>query len=169
MTPFLAVIGFLILQRLAELWLANRNTKRLLAEGAVETGARHYPLFVVLHTAWIAAMILMAPQDGEIAPLLLAVFVMLQALRVWIIATLGRYWTTRIITIPGAPLVRRGPYRLFRHPNYLVVIGEIAVVPLMIGMWEIALVFSVLNVALILWRVRVEEQALSPRRTLTGS
>ena len=90
--------------------------------------------------------------------------VLLQAGRIWVIASLGPYWTTRIIDVPGAPLVRRGPFRFVRHPNYLIVIGEIAVVPLMAGLLEVAVVFSVLNLALLAWRVRVENAALAPRR-----
>jgi len=87
----------------------------------------------------------------------------LQGLRVWVLATLGRYWTTRIITLPGAPLVRRGPYRWLRHPNYVVVAGEIAVLPLAFGAWQIAVVFSLAN-ALVLWiRIRSEERALATR------
>jgi methyltransferase len=95
---------------------------------------------------------------------LLAVFVLLQGLRVWVLASLGRFWTTRVITLPGAPLVRRGPYRWFRHPNYLVVAGEILVLPLAFGAWEIAVIFSLANAAILTLRVRCEERALSPRR-----
>ncbi|WP_416896983.1 MAG: isoprenylcysteine carboxyl methyltransferase family protein [Minwuia sp.] len=164
MTAFYGVLAFLIVQRLAELWLANRNTRRLLAEGAEEHGASHYPFFVVLHTTWIVAMAVTVPAEGDIDLWLLGAFAVLQLLRVWVIASLGRFWTTRIVTVPGAPLVRRGPYRLYRHPNYLVVMGEIAVVPLMAGLWEIAVVFSVLNFALILWRVRIEDLVLAERR-----
>ncbi len=165
MNLFHLVLAVLIVQRLAELVLANRNTRRLLAEGAEEHGRRHYPLFVLLHGGWIAALVVLTPADATIEPVLLVVFVLLQLGRVWVIATLGKYWTTRIITVPGAPLVRRGPFRLVRHPNYLVVVGEIAVVPLMIGLWQVAVVFSILNLALLAWRIRIEEQALQPRRT----
>lgn len=164
MTVFHGVIAFLIAQRFAELWLARRNTARLLAAGAVEHGARHYPLFVVLHASWLAALILAAPPEAAVNPWLFAVFALLQAGRIWVIATLGRYWTTRIIDVPGAPLVRRGPFRFVRHPNYLIVIGEIAVVPLMAGMVEVAVVFSALNLVLLAWRIRVENAALAPRR-----
>lgn len=164
MNLFHLVLAVLIVQRLAELVLANRNTKRLLAEGAEEHGRRHYPLFVLLHGGWIVALVVLTPADATINPILLVAFVLLQLGRVWVIASLGRYWTTRIINVPGAPLVRRGPFRFVRHPNYLVVIGEIAVVPLMIGLWHVAIVFSVLNLALLAWRIRIEEQALQPRR-----
>lgn len=163
MNWFIAVLGFLVVQRLAELWLANRNTARLMAEGAVEHGREHYFLFVVLHTAWLVAMIVLAPADAAFPPLLFAAFVALQLGRVWVIATLGRYWTTRVIEVPGAPLVSKGPYRFVRHPNYIVVIGEIALVPMLAGLWQIAVIFSVLNAALLWLRIRVENRSLDQR------
>ncbi|ACI98676.1 isoprenylcysteine carboxyl methyltransferase family protein [Rhodospirillum centenum] len=172
MTVGLPHLVFLLVavQRLAELALARRNTRRLLARGAVETGAGHYPLFVLLHGGWLAALFLTVPADAPVSWPLLALFVLLQAGRVWVVASLGPYWTTRIITLPGAPLIRRGPFRHVRHPNYLVVTGEIAVLPLAFGAWEIALVFSFLNAALLFHRIRQEERALAPRRTVgTGS
>lgn len=150
-------------QRLAELAVAQRNTRRLRAEGAREEGARHYPLFVLLHAAWLAALFVLTPADAAVDPWLLAVFVALQAGRVWVIASLGRYWTTRIITLPGAPLVRRGPYRWLRHPNYLVVAGELAALPLAFGQVGLAVLFSLLNLPLTLHRIRMEEAALKPR------
>ena len=94
----------------------------------------------------------------------MAAFLALQAARVWVLATLGRYWTTRIITLPDAPLVRRGPYRFVRHPNYLIVAAEIAVLPLVFGAWQIALVFSILNLLLLSHRIRRENAALAGRR-----
>lgn len=158
------VLALVAAQRLAELAYARYNTRRLLASGAYETGAGHYPLLVGLHALWLAALAVFVPADT--APLwsLLAVFVVLQGLRVWVLLTLGRYWTTRIITLPGAPLVRRGPYRLFRHPNYLVVAGEILVLPLAFGAWEIAVIFSLANAAVLALRIRCEERVLQPRR-----
>lgn len=164
MNAFHAVVAFLVLQRLGELWLARRNTARLLAAGAVEHGRGHYSLFVVLHTAWLVALVAAAPADATVNPWLLAAFVLLQAGRVWVIASLGPYWTTRIIDLPGAALVRRGPYRFVRHPNYLIVIGEIAVVPLMAGLVEVAVVFSILNLLLLTWRIRMENRVLSSRK-----
>ena len=151
-------------QRLAELVYARRNTRRLLAEGAYESGAGHYPLLVGLHALWLVSLALFVPADRAPDWALLAVFVLLQGLRVWVLASLGRFWTTRVITLPGAPLVRRGPYRWFRHPNYLVVAGEILVLPLAFGAWEIAVIFSLANAAILTLRVRCEERALSPRR-----
>jgi methyltransferase len=150
-------------QRLAELAVAQRNTKRLLAAGAREEGAAHYPLFVLLHAGWLVALFALTPADAPVDAWLLALFVLLQAGRVWVIASLGRYWTTRVVTLPGAPLVRRGPYRWVRHPNYLVVAGELAVLPLAFGEIGLAVLFTLLNVPLTLHRIRVEESALAPR------
>ena len=158
------VVLLVAAQRLGELVLAQRNTKRLLQEGGREIGARHYPLFVLLHGGWLAAMFLLIPSSAPVSVPLLAIFVVLQLLRVWIVLTLGRYWTTRIITVPGAPLVRRGPYRFLRHPNYVVVIGEIAQLPLAFGAWQIALLFSILNLVLLRHRIRIEDTALAARR-----
>lgn len=158
------VVLLVAAQRLAELALANRNTRRLLAEGAREVGAEHYPLFVVLHAGWLAALFLATPADAAIRPGWLALFVVLQLGRVWVVASLGRFWTTRIVTLAGAPLVRKGPFRWVRHPNYMVVAGELAALPLAFGQPLLALLFSLLNIPLTLHRIRVEEQALSDRR-----
>ncbi|RJF82058.1 hypothetical protein D3877_18480 [Azospirillum cavernae] len=150
-------------QRLLELALAKRNTARLLAQGAREVGAGHYPLFVLLHGSWLLTLFLVVPADAPVNLWLLALFALLQAGRVWVIATLGRFWTTRIITLPDAPLVRRGPFRWVRHPNYLIVAGELAVLPLMFGQVGLALLFSVLNLPLTRHRVAVENAALRDR------
>ncbi len=160
MSALYAVVGFIVAQRLAELALATRNTRRLRARGAVEAGAGHYPAIVALHIAWLAAMLLAVAPETPVNRLLLAVFLALQAGRIWVIAALGERWTTRVIVLPGAPLVTRGPFRYVRHPNYLIVCAEIAVVPLIFGAWWIALVFSVLNLAMIRHRIRVEDAAL---------
>ena len=164
MTALYWVLLLVVAQRLAELVLAARNTQRLLARGGIEIGRRHYPLLVLLHGAWLAALLLLVPPDTPPDLPLLGVFLLLQAMRVWIIASLGRYWTTRVVTVPGEALVRRGPYRLLRHPNYAVVAGEIAVLPLAFGAWGIAALFSALNAVLLAWRIRVEEEALASRR-----
>ena len=158
------VLAAVTAQRLWELWLANRNMRRLLAEGAVEVGAGHYPLFVLLHSSWLAAIALMAPAATVPNPWLLAAYAVLQLGRLWVIATLGRFWTTRIITLPSAPLVKRGPYRFVRHPNYWVASLEIAVLPLAFGQVWVALVWSLANALLVGWRIRLEDQALNRRR-----
>jgi len=132
--------------RLAELAHSRRNGKRLLARGGHEVGAGHYPFIVALHAAWLASLFLGVPATAEPEWLLLVAFALLQGLRAWIIVSLGEYWTTRIVTVPGERLSRRGPYRWMRHPNYAVVAAEIAMLPLAFGAWKIALGFSLANV-----------------------
>ena len=154
------VLAFTTGQRLAELWLARRNTALLRAFGAVEHGAGHYPFMVALHAAWLIGLWLLA-WDRSVNLAWLAVFAVLQGLRLWVLATLGRRWTTRVITVPGEVLVRNGPYRWLSHPNYMVVIGEIAVLPLAFGLPLYALVFSLLNAAMLTVRIRCENAALS--------
>jgi methyltransferase len=156
------IVLAVVLQRLAELAYARRNTRRLLAEGGVEVGAGHYPLIVGLHAAWLVSLFVLVPPDAPLNWWALAVYAVLQAARLWVVASLGRFWTTRIITLPAA-LVRRGPYRLCRHPNYVVVAAEIAVLPLAFGAWQLALVFSLLNAGMLAWRIRVEQAALAGR------
>ncbi|MFQ5974532.1 MAG: isoprenylcysteine carboxyl methyltransferase family protein [Alphaproteobacteria bacterium] len=163
MSALWIVVGLVALQRLGELAYARRNTRRLMAEGAVEEGAGHYPLVVAVHAAWLLSMVLLIPADAPVVWPLLGLFILLQGGRLWVIASLGRFWTTRIITLPGAPLVRRGPYRFLKHPNYLVVAAEIAALPLAFGAWEIALVFSILNAAVLAQRIRVENATLAAR------
>ena len=162
------LVGLVIGQRLAELWLARRNTRTLLARGGVEVGAGHYPFFIILQSAWLLSIALLIPPFAPPNLILLGVFLLLQIGRIWVISTLGPFWTTRIITLPGAPLVKTGPFKYVRHPNYLVVAGEIAVLPLIFykepKAIEIALVFSALSALLTLWRIRVEERALAERR-----
>ena len=158
------VLGAVAAQRLWELWLADRNTKRLLAEGAIEVGAAHYPLFILLHASWLAAIAIVTPWTTVPNLWWLGLYALLQLGRMWVITTLGRFWTTRIITLADAPLVRRGPYRFVRHPNYVVASLEIAVLPLAFGQVWIALVWSLANALLVGWRIRVEDQALLGRR-----
>ena len=157
------IVALVAMARVAELIRARRNTRALLARGAIEVGAGHYPLLVLLHGAWLATLLYTVRADAVPSWGWFGVFVLLQGLRLWVLASLGPYWTTRIITLPGAPLVRSGPYRFLRHPNYVVVVAEIAVLPLAFGAWRIALLFSALNLALIAWRIRIEQQALAPR------
>lgn len=153
------ILALVTLQRLFELWLSNRNTRRLLARGAHEAAPEHYPFIVAVHVLWLASLWWLA-RDRPVDGFWLALFVLLQVARVWVIATLGPRWTTRIIILPGAPLVRRGPYRFVNHPNYVVVAGEIAVLPLVFGLWDVALVFSVLNATVLSIRLREEDRAL---------
>ena len=154
------VLALVTLQRLGELVLARRNTARLLARGAYEVGAGHYPLIVALHTTWLGGLWLLAPGQ-PVSWAWLAVFAGLQALRVWIVGSLGERWTTRIVVLPGAPPVGRGPYRFVSHPNYMLVAAEIAVLPLAFGLTAYALLFSVLNAWVLFVRIGVESAALA--------
>jgi methyltransferase len=169
MSPVTLVVLLVAIERLGELLYAERNTRALRRRGAVEIGRNHYPLIVALHAAWLVALVALVPAATRPDPVILGLFVALQGLRLWVLASLGPYWTTRIVNLPGAPLVRRGPYRFLRHPNYVVVIAEIAILPLAFGAWGIALAFSIANGLLLTWRIRVEERALAPRRELTAT
>jgi len=162
-----SVVALVALERLAELWHARRNTRALLEGGGVEVGRAHYPFMVALHVAWLLAILLTVPSEAGVSVPLLIAFAVLQGLRVWVLLSLGRYWTTRVITVPGAPLVRRGPYRFLRHPNYVVVAAEIAVLPLAFRAWAVAAVFSALNAALLAWRISLEDRVLAPRRQVS--
>lgn len=154
------ILALVTLQRLGELVLSRRNTERLLARGGVEVGANHYPLIVLVHAGWLTALWIWGRnQDVNLAAL--AGFLVLQGLRVWILAALGPRWTTRIVVLPGAPLVASGPYRYFPHPNYAVVVGEIALLPLTLHLPRLALIFTLLNLAVLALRIRVENRALS--------
>ena len=155
----IVILALVTLQRLGELWLSNRNTRRLLTRGAHEVGASHYPFIVLVHAMWLASLWWLAP-GRPIDGFWLAMFVLLQLARIWVVATLGPRWTTRIIVLPGAPLVRAGPYRFVNHPNYLIVIGEIAALPLAFGLWPVALVFTLLNAAVLGFRIAEENRAL---------
>lgn len=157
-----ALLLFVTLQRGAELVLAQRNTRALMARGAVEVAPEHYKLIVALHAAWLIGLWVLAPAR-EPDLLLLGVYLVLQAARIWVLATLRERWTTRIIVLPGAPLVRSGPYRFVSHPNYWVVCAEILVLPLVFGLPIYAAVFTLLNAAALTIRIRAEEKALHPR------
>lgn len=159
MTLNIAILLLVTLERLFELALARRNTLRLLDKGAKEHAPGHYPIIVGVHALWLASLWWLAP-SRPIDGFWLALFLMLELGRIWVLATLGPRWTTRIIVLPGAPLVRRGPYRLVNHPNYWVVVGEIAVLPLVFGLWQLSLLFTFLNAAVLTVRIRRENQAL---------
>ena len=154
------LLALVTLQRLGELVLARHNTGALLARGAIEVGAGHYPLIVAVHAAWLIALWAFG-RDQEVDLLALAAFVVLQGLRVWILISLGPRWTTRIIVVPGKPLVASGPYRYLSHPNYAVVAGEIALLPLALHLPVLALAFSVLNAAVLAIRIRAESRAFA--------
>lgn len=166
MTALYWTLALVAAQRLLELAWAAANTARLRRLGAVEADAAGYPLFVLLHAFWLASLALAVPAATRPYWLLLGLFALLQLGRVWIVLSLGRWWTTRILSLPGAPLVKTGPYRWLRHPNYLLVAAELAVLPLAFGAVWVAILFSALNLALVVRRIAIEERALSPRRLL---
>jgi methyltransferase len=154
------ILLLVTLQRLGELVLSRHNTSRLLAKGAIEIGPGHYPLVVALHASWLIALWIWG-RDQDVDLLALAGYVALQGVRLWVLATLGERWTTRIIVLPGAPLVTSGPYRYFSHPNYAVVVVEIALLPLALHLPWLALIFTLLNAAMLTIRIRIEARALS--------
>ncbi|MGH1575854.1 isoprenylcysteine carboxyl methyltransferase family protein [Planktotalea sp.] len=161
-TATLLFLGFIVAQRLSELVIAKRNTARLLAKGAYEIGAEHYPVMVGMHSLWIACLLFMG-YDESVAWGWLAIFAVLQVFRVWILGTLGGRWTTRVIIFPE-PLVVAGPFKYFRHPNYMLVVAEIIVAPMVLGLVWVAAIFTVLNAAMLYVRIGVEENALSELR-----
>lgn len=159
MWPSIALLAFVTAQRLSELVIARRNTMALFARGAREIAPDHYPYMVALHTGWLGGLWMLAAGQ-PIQLFWFGLFMLLQVLRLWVLATLGPRWTTRIIILPGAPLVEGGPYRFFKHPNYMIVTGEIAALPLALGMPLYALVFSLLNAIILTIRIRAENAAL---------
>ncbi|QDP19969.1 isoprenylcysteine carboxyl methyltransferase family protein [Sphingomonas xanthus] len=157
--PTVAILGFVTLQRLVELPIARANTLRLLAAGGQEVAPGHYPFIVLLHAAWLASLWLFAPGRPVSLPMV-ALFLLVEGGRIWVLRTLGSRWTTRIIVVPGEKLVSAGPYRFVDHPNYLVVMAEIAILPLIFGLWQVALIFSLLNGGILAVRISAENRAL---------
>jgi methyltransferase len=156
-----AVLALVLLQRIGELALAAANTRRLLGQGGYEIDPVGYRGIVALHAAWLAGLFLLVPAEAAPSWPLLGLYAALQPARLWVITSLGRRWTTRIVVLPGAPLVRAGPYRWMRHPNYAIVIAEIALLPLAFGAIGIALVLSLANLIVISRRIRIEAAALA--------
>ncbi|MDL2407529.1 isoprenylcysteine carboxylmethyltransferase family protein [Rhizobium calliandrae] len=157
--PSTVLLIFVTLQRLAELAHARRNTAALLARGAREIAPGHYPYMVAMHATWLIGLWLLAA-GRPINPVWFVIFMVLQGLRVWVLATLKGRWTTRIIVLPGVALVTSGPYRFFSHPNYAVVVGEVATLPLAFGLPLYALIFSLLNAGILTVRIHAENAAL---------
>ena len=155
----IAILTIVTLQRIFELRLSQANCRQLIAKGAIEFGAGHYKYIVALHAAWLVALWWWAPFREVNVPLLL-LYLLLQVGRIWVLRTLGSRWTTRIIVVPREKLVASGPYRFVNHPNYLIVVGEIAVLPLVFGMWRAALIFTILNAAVLAVRIKAENRAL---------
>ena len=159
MTINILILAFVTIERLLELIHARRNTLRLIKRGAQEHAPGHYPLIVAVHASWLAALWWLAPAR-PIDGFWLGLFILIELGRAWVLLTLGPRWTTRIIVLPDEPLVTGGPYRFLNHPNYWVVAGEIAVLPLLFGLWSVAVIFSLLNAAVLAIRIREENRAL---------
>ena len=161
MSAAFIILVLVTLQRLSELVIARRNTTGLLAQGAIEHGAQHYPVMVLLHGSWILGLWYFGWQAAVIWPLVL-VYGVLQIFRLWILLTLGRRWTTRILTVPGEQLVLGGPYKFMQHPNYAVVALEMPLLPMALGLGWFAIFYGILNLAMLAWRISIEEKALRP-------
>jgi methyltransferase len=159
------ILALVTAQRAAELVLSYRNTSRLIARGAVEVAPNHYPLMVAVHALWLVALWVFGHDQPVNIPALI-VYLVLQGLRLWVMRTLGARWTTRIIVLPGETLVSAGPYRYLTHPNYAVVAGEIAMLPLVVGLPWIAVAFTILNAVALFIRIRAENRGLEPSRSV---
>jgi methyltransferase len=166
-TPAEFILGLVTIQRAGELALSYHNTSRLIARGAVEVAPRHYPLMVAVHALWLIALWVFG-HDRGVNLIALSVYLALQGLRFWVMRTLGSRWTTRIIVLPGEPLVSGGPYRYLTHPNYAVVSGEIAVLPLVVGLPWLTVLFTILNAMILFIRIRAENRALARLRTIAA-
>ena len=160
MTTAEIILALVTLQRAGELVVAHRNTRRLMAHGAVELASGHYPLVVAVHAGWLISLWVFG-RDQPVNAIALAAYLLLQGLRGWVFWTLGARWTTRIIVLPGERLVSAGPYRYLSHPNYAVVAGEIAVLPLVLHLPWIAAIFTILNAGVLAIRIRAENRALA--------
>ncbi|MCE2504700.1 MAG: hypothetical protein J4G05_11695 [Chlorobi bacterium] len=162
-SPLHVLIPLAILQRLWELRISKRNDRRLRAEGAIEFGKDHYPAIVVLHTLWFAAMIaeivLLSRPVNPFWPVLLPAWLFAQGLRYWTLRTLGSRWTTRVLVLLGERLIVTGPFKYIRHPNYLAIVVEILVLPLVFSCYVTAITFSLVNAVLLWIRIRTEERA----------
>lgn len=158
----------LLLQRGLEELYSQRNTRRLLAEGAREIGRSYYPVVATTHMAWIAAIFFLIAPDAEIRISLAILYGALQIVRYWVIGSLGRYWTHRIITLDNAPVVDRGPYRLIRHPNYAVTIAETFLLPIVFGELALGIIIGAVWYSVLMYKIELEEQGLSLRRRHLG-
>ena len=159
MISTILILALVTLERLIELPISRRNSRRLFAQGGFEHASAHYKFIITVHIAWLASLWWLSPAR-PINALWLIIFILIELGRIWVLVSLGRRWTTRIIIVPGEQLVRRGPYRWINHPNYCVVCAEIAVLPLVFGLWQVALVFTILNAAILSVRIREEDRAL---------
>ncbi len=166
--PQLAAVLVLI-QRGAEELYSARNTRALIDAGAREVGHDYYLVVAATHLAWIASLFFLVPTASPIFWPLIVYYLALQLVRYWVIASLGRYWTHRIISVPGAPVVARGPYRYLRHPNYAVTIIEILVLPLAFGALALGLIMTALWWTVLNYKIKLEDAALDGRRLVQRS
>jgi methyltransferase len=162
--PAQIVALLVLLQRGLEELYSARNTSRLIAEGGREAGRDYYPVVAITHLAWIAAIFLLIPSTAPVIWPLAVLYLLLQVARYWVIATLGHYWTHRIITMENAPVVRAGPYRYVRHPNYVVTIAETFLLPLVFGDAAVAVIFGCVWSAVVYYKILLEDAALAERR-----
>jgi methyltransferase len=164
--PQIVALIILLQRGLEELYSA-RNTRALIAQGAREIGRSYYPVVATTHLAWIAGLYFLIPADAGIYSALAAIYLALQVVRYWVIGTLGRYWTHRIFTLDSAPVVRRGPYRLFRHPNYAVTITETFLLPMVFGNFALGIIMGAVWSAVLSYKILLEDEGLSERRRQT--
>ena len=161
---FYLILSIVIIQRLLELVIAKRNEKNMRAQGAYEVGGSHYPLMILLHVSFFVSLLIEVSMfnlsPSPLFLLFLVMFLCVQGLRVWCLTSLGSFWNTKIIILPGANVVTKGPYKYLRHPNYLVVSIEIALLPLMFQAYFTAICFTILNAIMLSIRIPTEEQAL---------
>ncbi|MGZ3756806.1 MAG: isoprenylcysteine carboxyl methyltransferase family protein [Mucilaginibacter sp.] len=157
---FILFISFLILQRLSELYISSRNEKWLLANGAIQYGQSHYPYIVALHTLFIISVITeyLLRTNTPLDYIFLVLFIAVLLFKFWALSSLGKYWNTKIYRIPGVYPVKKGPYKLFKHPNYMEVVCEIAIIPLVFHLYYTAVIFTVLNAIMLTVRIRVENK-----------
>lgn len=157
---FILFILFIIFQRLMELYVSSRNQKWLESQGAIEYGKEHYPYMIALHTLFIGSLIAEYRFGGpkQIDFAFLIIYILLLSFKIWVLSSLGRYWNTKIFRVPGASPVMKGPYKLFKHPNYFVVVCEVAIIPLVFHLYYTAVVFSILNAAMLWVRLKVENR-----------
>lgn len=164
MTLFICVVGFIIIQRIVELLVARNNEKWIKSKGGYEVGTNHYPYMVAIHIGFFISLIIefmvFAQTVSRFWVLLFVLFISLQIMRAWVIASLGRFWNTKILVLPGAHVVKKGPFHFIRHPNYVVVTSEIIVIPLMFEAYFTAIVFTILNLIILSVRIPKEEAAL---------
>jgi methyltransferase len=157
---FILFISFLIMQRLSELYISSRNEKWLLQNGAIQYGQSHYPFMVAMHTLFILSVIAEYSWRGgpPVSWYALAAFLVVLSFKFWALSSLGKYWNTKIYRIPGVYPVKKGPYKIFKHPNYMEVVCEIAIIPLVFHLYYTAIVFTVLNAIMLTVRIKVENQ-----------